>query len=279
VIRVHTDGRMGNQMFQLAFAHAAAARLGTTYVYGRPPFKDDVLGPPLWRLFDIGEWSRPSLRLRRYAAFLARYGPRAPVIKLGHDEEPATVLDSLREGVVYAGFYQSEQWFAGHEERVRSMFDPLPQFWDEYRSRYGSSTRPYVCMHVRRGDYLATGGWALPTSWFRDALEVVPDLDRYELVVVTDDPVAVREELRDAGPIRCEQNSMMVDLLLLMHADVVIASNSSFSWWGAWLNRREAHVIAPQHWLGFATGTEEPRGAIPERWQQVPVRDAPLVSG
>jgi hypothetical protein len=278
VIRVHTDGRMGNQMFQLAFAHAAARRLGTRYVYARPPFKDDILGPPLWRLFDIGEWSRPQVRLARYAAFLARHGPRAQIVSVAHDEDPAEVIATLREGVVYTGFFQSEQWFAGYEDEVRAMFTPHPRFQAEFESRRRSD-RPYVCMHVRRGDYLATGGWALPASWFVAALEAVPDVENYEVVVVSDDPVAVRQELRGIGDFRCEPNSMMVDLHLLMNADVVITSNSSFSWWGAWLNRRDAHVIAPQHWLGFAAGVEEPRGAIPDRWQQIPVLDAPLVSG
>jgi Glycosyl transferase family 11 len=277
VIRVHTDGRMGNQMFQLAFAHAAAARLGSTYVYGRPPFKGKVLGPPLWRLFDVGEWGNPALRMSRYARFLARYGPRAPVVVVEHDTEPRAFMETLRHGVVYAGFYQSEQWFEGHEQRVREMFTPLPRERARYEARYGERSRPYICMHVRRGDYLETGGWALPTSWFLAALEAVPDRERYDVVVVSDDPVGVREELREAGDLQCEPNSMMVDLQLLMDADVVITSNSSFSWWGAWLNRRGAHVIAPQHWLGFAAGVEEPRGAIPDRWQQLPVLDAPLV--
>jgi hypothetical protein len=278
VIRVQTGGRMGNQMFQLAFAHAAAERLGTSYVYGRPPFKTDELGPPLWHLFDVGEWGRTPVRLARYARFLARYGPRAPLVSVEQDQDPTRFMEELRDGVVYSGFYQSELWFAGHEEHVRSMFTPRPEFQSEFDDRYGARSRPYICMHVRRGDYLETNLWALPTSWFLEALDAVPDRDRYDVVVVSDDPAAVRQELSDAGEIRCEPNSMMVDLLLLMHADVVITSNSSFSWWGAWLNRRGAHVIAPQHWLGFKAGVEEPFGAIPERWKQIPVRDAPLVS-
>jgi hypothetical protein len=270
---------MGNQMFQLAFAHAAAARLSTSYVYARPRFKNDELGPPLWDLFDVGEWGRASVRFARYARFLARYGPNVPIVPIEQDVEPTAVLESLREGVAYSGFYQSELWFRGHEEDVRRMFTPLPRFRSEFESRYGERTRPYICMHVRRGDYLETNLWALPTSWFLDALDAVPDRDRYDLVVVSDDPLGVREELREAGDIECVPNGMMVDLQLLMHADVVITSNSSFSWWGAWLNRRGAHVIAPQHWLGFKAAVEEPRHAIPERWQQVPVREAPLVSG
>lgn len=270
---------MGNQMFQLAFAHAAAERLGTSYVYGRPPFKGDKLGSPLWRLFDIGEWGRAPLRMSRYARFLGRYGPRAEIVTVDQDQDPERFMDSLRDGVVYTGFYQSGQWFSGHEDRVRAMFTPLPRHQSEFDSRYGDRSRPYVCVHVRRGDYLDTNLWALPTSWFRQALATVPDLHRYDIVVVSDDPVAVGRELSDVGDIRCEPNSMMVDLLLLMHADIVITSNSSFSWWGAWLNRRNAEVIVPMHWLGFDAGVEEPHSVIPSGWQQVPVRDAPLLAG
>jgi hypothetical protein len=270
---------MGNQMFQLAFAHAAARRLGTTYVYARPPFKDGVLGPPLWHLFDIGPWSRPGVRYARYARFLARYGPRAEVVPVEQDVEPEDLLERLREGVVYSGFYQSERWFAGCEEDVRAMFRPLERHRADFEARYpAEQRRPYICMHVRRTDYLLTNRWALPTSWFLDALATVPDRERYDLVVVSDDPAVVRGELREAGPLRCDANPMMVDLQLLMHADVVIASNSSFSWWGAWLNRRDADVVAPRHWLGFVAGVEEPRGAIPDRWRQVPVRDGPLLA-
>ena len=227
----------------------------------------------------IGQRACAPVRVNRYARFLGRYGPRAPIVTVQQDADPTAFMNTLRDGVVYTGFYQSELWFAGHEEHVRSMLTPRAAFQAEFDSRYGNRRRPYICMHVRRGDYLDTNLWALPASWFIDALEAVPDRDRYDVVVVSDDPVAVRQELREAGEIECEPNSMMTDLLLLMHADVVITSNSSFSWWGAWLNRRGAHVIAPQHWLGFKAGVEEPHSAIPERWQQVPVRDAPLVSG
>jgi hypothetical protein len=264
-------------MFQLAFAHATAARLGTTYVYGRPPFKETELGPPLWKLFDIGPWASPFTRARRYAEFLARYGHRARIVEIEQDAEPEEAIAGLREGIVYTGFYQSERWFSGHEEAVRRMFTPLPEHEAEFRRRYPDLERPYVCIHVRRTDYLETGVWALPTSWFLDALAALPGIEGHRIVVVSDDPEGVRSEFAGHFDGVFDANSQMVDLLLLMEADAVITSNSSFSWWGAWLNRRQAPVVAPRHWLGFAAGREEPRGAVPDRWISVPVRDAPLV--
>jgi hypothetical protein len=62
-----------------------------------------------------------------------------------------------------------------------------------------------------------------------------------------------------------------------MNGDVVIASNSSFSWWRAWLNQTARPlVIAPKHWLGFASGADEPAKVLPERWITLPVRVPPL---
>ena len=53
--------------------------------------------------------------------------------------------------------------------------------------------------------------------------------------------------------------------------------NSSFSWWGAWLNQTARPlVIAPKHWLGFASGADEPAKVLPERWITLPVRDPPF---
>jgi hypothetical protein len=130
-------------------------------------------------------------------------------------------------------------------------------------------------VHMRRGDYFVSGTLALPTTYFTDALATLPE--ELPVIVVTDDPRFVRNELRDRPDIRVEHNAEIIDLLLLMNAHAVVASNSSFSWWGAWLNRNpDAPVLVPEHWFGFATGVEDPYDVIPARWIQVPVREGPI---
>jgi hypothetical protein len=268
---------MGNQMFQLAFAHAASRRLRTRFAMGAGR-------SALWEHFAVGEWADPRLRTRRDRLFRLRHGLnprrglRPELMIVEQDDVPEVVLATLRDGVAYGGFFQSERWFSGYEDEIRELFTVLPQHREEFERRY-PQRKPYICMHVRRGDYLDTGVWALPTSYFRDALATIDDAEGFELIVISDDPGAVREELSDLDGMRCESNPAMVDLQLLMHADVVITSNSSFSWWGAWLNQRPGvRVVTPRHWLGFAAGEESPLGVIPARWTQVSVRDAPLQS-
>jgi hypothetical protein len=278
MIRVRTAGRMGNQMFQLAFAHATSRRLGTDFSLGPGPRGSDAtLGPPLWSFFELGDWARPTLRWRRRSAFRLRHGPRPELVKIGQLEDPGTVLPRLRDGVEYGGFFQSERWFEDFGEEIRAIFRVRPEHRQSFATRF-ADLPPYICMHVRRADYLdIPGGWALPTSYFRDALASIAERERYALVVVSDDPQAVGRELAGEPGMRCSSNPAIIDLQLLMGADVVVTSNSSFSWWGAWLNQRPGlRVIAPRHWIGFASGVDEPAGVIPARWSSLAVRDAPL---
>jgi len=131
---------------------------------------------------------------------------------------------------------------------------------------------------MRRGDYFewGDGGRALPTSYFLDALAAVDDLESHDVLVISDDLEHAAEELKEVPRVRFESNPAMVDLLLLMNASVVVTSNSSFSWWGAWLNRRpDARVLVPKYWVGFPERIEIPRGVVAEGWRQIPVDAAP----
>jgi hypothetical protein len=268
---------MGNQMFQFAFAHATSRRLGTEFVVGPGPRSTHAtLGPPLWHFFELDQWAAPRVRLRRRASFRLHHGLRPDLVVIDQHEDPIEVLPTLRDAVEYGGFFQSESWFADFEAEIRRLFTVRAEHRQEFLQRF-PALGPYICVHIRRTDYLdMPDGWALPTSYFRDALGSISHRDRYELVIVSDDPTAVRAEFAGEPALQCSQNSAIVDLQLLMNADFVITSNSSFSWWGAWLNPRGAHVIAPKHWLGFAAGVDEPARAIPERWISLPVREGPL---
>lgn len=267
MISVDSMGRMGNQMFQLAFAHAASRRLETSF----------VMGPlDLGKHFTIGPWGSRRVRVARKLAFRLRYGSAlAERVDVPNEADPEEVLVSLRDGVAYGGFFQSADYFAGYEDEVRGLFRLRPHHRRAFEKAYAGLDR-YACVHVRRGDYVDwKGGRALPLSYFRDALALLGDLHDYDVVVISDDLPAVADEFADVPRVRFEANPPLIDLQLLTNADVVIASPSSFSWWGAWLNQRPGkRVLVPDHWIGFTEGIDYPQRVIPTAWQRVPVTDA-----
>lgn len=260
---------MGNQMFQFAFAHAAARRLGTSF----------ILGPgSLWEGFDLGPWGRRRVRITRKLAFALRhrFDPVQGVEFYDH-VDPAAVLGHLTSGVAYGGFFQSEQYFAGYEDEIRALFRVRAEHEQAFAALY-RNLPPYVCVHLRRGDYREWHGGrsVLPTTYFVDALHSLGDLGGMPVMVISDEPQSAAAELAGFPGARFEFNSPMVDFLLLVNAAAVVTSNSSFSWWGAWLNRRPGgRIVVPEHWLGFRDGVQRPRGVIAAGWTQVPVRDPP----
>jgi hypothetical protein len=263
VIAVDMRGRMGNQMFQVAFALAAATRLRTRFA---------ILGPcELAEHFERPPLGRPLERHAARLAFYARHG-RAPRLFVEGAVDPTEFLTTLRNGRRYSGFFQSAAYFAGCENNVRDMFRVRSDHVATFERTYGELGR-YVCVHVRRGDYLSAG-WSLPASYFRAAVTAVPECADLPTIVVSDDLPGAQAEYDWPEGTRFVSNAPAVDLQLLSHASVVIASNSSFSWWGAWLNVvPDAQVAAPACWLGVESGTEDPPGVIPPGWIRVGLGD------
>jgi hypothetical protein len=257
VIAVESRGRLGNQMFQYAFGLAAARRLGTTLA-----FPDEALA----RLFVLGSHVP-----------LGSTAPPGRFVSVGNDdyERPEEVLGRLADDTTYAGFFQSERFFAAAASEVRACFRPLPEHEHAFGRAYGDLVeRGYVCCHMRRTDYETfAGGVALPMSYYRASLRRLDSPPGTPIVFVGDDLSEARTAFATAPAARFEHNEEILDLQLLRHARAVVVSNSSFAWWGAWLNDQPGkRVLAPRHWLGLNFGWEYPPGVIPDGWTRVRVQ-------
>jgi hypothetical protein len=255
VIEVACRGRLGNQMFQYAFGVAAARRLGTSFA-----FDARELEP----LFALGLHAAPDGRER-------------PVVAVGNDDydDPAAVLAQVADETQYVGWFQSELFFADVAAEIRAAFCLRGAQRERFTDSYGDlAGRPYVCCHLRRTDYHTfAGGAALPMRYYEDALERLGPPAGTPVVFVGDD---LEEAVRAFGTLpgaRFEHNDAAVDFQLVTDASAVVVSNSTFAWWGAWLNARARDgVIAPRHWIGFTFGWEYPPCVVPRRWTQIAVR-------
>jgi hypothetical protein len=131
-----------------------------------------------------------------------------------------------------------------------------------------------VSLHVRRGDYVthaATAKVLNPCSldYYHKAIECVSrTVTSPHFFVFSDDPAWAQRNLKITFPTKyIDKNSgsqNYVDMHLMTHCKHNIIANSSFSWWGAWLNKNpDKLVIAPTNW--FANGIDD-RDLIPPEW-------------
>jgi hypothetical protein len=114
-----------------------------------------------------------------------------------------------------------------------------------------------VSVHVRRGDFTlpSEGRVVLPMEYYSHAIAIMRErFVNPVFFVFSDDVPFIKENLpRDGRMVFVEHNDDFAaheDLRLMSSCHHHILANSTFSWWGAWLNHRtDKVVVAPRHWF------------------------------
>jgi hypothetical protein len=262
MIEIVFRGRLGNQMFQYAYGSALAARLGV-------PLKADFS----WYFrsttdsFDLWRFRKTGYRPVTVASQI----PGRVVEKLGflrglRDYEMyESRFDPLAlrqaDGTRLHGWFQSVRYFADHGRAVRDVLDlsPFTPASDLAALRGTADGAPLVALHVRRGDYVGNPDFFLGDydAYYRRALEHMRGALGREpfLVVVSDDPQWCREwpllaPFAHAVYPPSGRSDLFVDLALMAACDHNIITNSSFSWWAAWLGQPDGRqVVMPNRWF------------------------------
>lgn len=208
--------------------------------------------------------SRPSMAMLRRNGFVVEphfhYWP-------GIDRVPAESYLS--------GYWQSEKYFWEAIQTIRSDFTfKLPMSKHNAALANQIVKVNAISLHVRRGDYAknpktaATHGLC-SLDYYRSAIKYVTDrVEAPTFYVFSDDPVWVKENLKIDFPcVYVDHNSgaeSYNDMRLMSMCKHHIIANSSFSWWGAWLNPGpDKIVVAPRKW--FANGNDV-TDLIPGEW-------------
>jgi hypothetical protein len=269
------EGRLGNQMFQYAFALAQQQRLKDDfYIDGYKYFA--------WnRYFVLNRYfaltHNASLKnLLKKTRFYLAHGFRPPVIDQDHWKTPDWFISqATKSDAVYKGFFQSGQYFSNVQDTVRKQYEVRPKYRINIKD-FTRNNKETIVVHIRRGDYLHWGSpeigynLSLPDEYYHRCFSQL-DTANCNILFLSDDISYAKEKFGVPGALYSEKNSQITDLQLLMQADHLILSNSSFSWWGAYLNQQAQKVLAPEYWLGFKIGKEWPVNIICPGWQTVPV--------
>ena len=149
---------------------------------------------------------------------------------------------------VYMGFYQSEKYFIEHKEQVLNLFSCPEDVRERIRSTL-NITPNTAGIHVRKGDYLDKPSFhpTISAEYVHHCASLIPQASHY--LVVSDDIPWCRENIKLPNITFSEELPPQEDLWALSLCHDLILSNSSFSWWGAYLSQAE-NVFLPSIWFG-----------------------------
>jgi hypothetical protein len=286
VITVSLIGGLGNQMFQYAAGKALAERHGVPLALDLSGFRNDALRSFLLDRLSVPEADlasisktgagKPanyfvrSLWKQRIDRVLGRAGLPKLASSANQYREPHFHYDPAFEGLgprtSLFGYFQSERYFDSIAERLRGWLLPREPFGAAAAEMLGriERSRLPVSVHVRRGDYLNPGTaefhGILGEPYYRQAIDRIEAAlgEGIDFFVFSDDAAAAEQVLNFVpksrlNHVRGDPERPWEDMALMARCRHHVIANSSFSWWGAWLNRSpDKVVVAPRAWFAPA---------------------------
>jgi hypothetical protein len=287
-------GGLGNQMFQYAAGRALSLRLHQPLKLAIDQFNTYDLhnGLEIDKVFRFQPEIADGAELKKMLGWQA-----SPIVRRLLGRPAGRFLTSERwlcephfhhwPGIATTtapaymhGYWQSERYFADAAETLRDDFI-FSLDWDDADSKIrdlmlaGQS----VSVHVRRGDYTNKKNASVfapcTLDYYRSAINWIRErVSGMHIFVFSDDPDWAMANLQpEFGPITTVRHNTGSrsprDMRLMSIANHNVIANSSFSWWGAWLNITPGKmVIAPRQWFLDET-RQSSRDLVPYDWRRV----------
>jgi hypothetical protein len=181
------------------------------------------------------------------------------------------IPDYPNRNILLYGYFQSEKYFKDYEDEVRNLFMSYDvELSDEIK---GLLENENTCsIHVRRGDYLNSPNHH-PTQSMNYYMKAIKKMPKDSVFLVFSDDIEWCKQNFPDVPEKfkfIEGNKDYEDLYIMSHCKNNIICNSTFSWWGAWLNRNENKVVvAPGVWFGPALASHDTKDLYCENWIKI----------
>lgn len=238
ITHLFNQGRLGNQMFQIASTIGIAKKLGFGYIF------------PKWH-------------------FANKFKNQIPQVPHGTPYHTTTYFQgnsvhyhevNVGDDTALNGYYQTEKYFTDYSSEIKELFTPSQEVLNK-ASKYDQvfKDNDTVSIHIRRGDYIKCG-WFPGLDYYKEAIKLFPST--FMFLVFSDDPDWCKANLKIKNCLYILEDEV-TSIHLMGKCDHNIISNSSFSWWGAWLGETKGkRIIYPN----YQSGDFPNKDFYPERW-------------
>jgi hypothetical protein len=269
MIYLELKGGLGNMMFQIAAAKAFSLSMKT-------------------------ECSFPNLKNHiNYLSLETEYNPKVnycaeylelPFLKNIRTQQPLFPVNTISFPFHYEplilknstikidGFFQSEKYFQDFQNEILDFFSPDEKIINHLNLKYEEMMNiKTTSIHIRRGDYIKNSQYHFvqPIDYFLKGIEMLENVtDKF--LIFSDDIRWCKEKFIGDKFFFVENEKDYNELYLMSLCTNNITSNSSFSWWGGWLNKNKNKVvIGPKSWFGPALQHLNTEDVIPKNWIKI----------
>jgi hypothetical protein len=291
----HLISGLGNQMFQFAVAYSLAKSKGTDWALDTSWYYQEIekMSP---RAFELGEFGFDiRIATAEEIDYYTRFGEHNLIEKIErklrsylpyykqkfykelHFHYDPNFWKAPSDCYLY-GFWQSDKYFGPYQKDIRQFFKGTKPFSDQNKRTIEKITDNKVnavAIHIRRGDMVHNPevrkihGFCTSEYYHEAAKYVMDRVENCRFFVFSDEPEWCRENFKPGAEcIIVDQNTGMEgynDIRLMAMCKHNIIPNSSFSWWGAWLNENPNKiVVAPKKW--FAIEGKDTKDLLHANW-------------
>jgi hypothetical protein len=274
--RLGSNGRLGNQMFQYAGLRGIAAKRGYDWCIPTENYQHrDNYG--LFETFEMTNVKESNI------GFVS-----GSVVQENDFCFTQDFFDACPDEVSLDGYFQTEKYFNHIRDEILEDFTFRSEYLKPCKEYIDSLDQPPIFLHVRQSDNIGREEYhpILPISYFEDALSNWSD--DTPCFVFTDDlewcksqdyfkqdrflfnENAERYSYQTVDGTGQMQNTLLpqTDLCLMSLCSGGIVANSSFSWWGAWLQNNRGKIVAPnpKKWFGTAQSHLDTSDIVPDNW-------------
>jgi len=174
------------------------------------------------------------------------------------------------ENLLLSGYFQSEKYFINNKEFILNLFKPTKEIKEHILSVL-PKIKNSTSIHIRRGDYLNLPDYhpQQPIDYYISSVNLL-GVDRDYLIFSDglDDIKDWFDFLPNKQFITLGKNYL--DLYAMSMCEHNIICNSTFGWWGAYLNEnKNKKVIAPNKWFGPASAHINSSDIVPDNWIKI----------
>lgn len=238
LISCNLMGGLGNQIFQAA--HALSQGLKHN--------REVVFVPRSWTPMQGRQTENYVNNIFRNLKFVDNIDGFEKVMEGPWEFSDVFVKD---HNTVFDGYFQSSKNFFGYDEEMRRIFEPSQDFIDEmYQKHPQLNLENTLSIHIRRGDcFMNLDIHPIANEiYVQRAIESIGEYSH--VFVFSDDKNWVRENLKFENVTYVDDEDYK-ELWLMSLCKNHIIVNSTFSWWGSFLNKnKNKKIVAPSIWFG-----------------------------